>query len=62
MSHVLFADYYYLEPGAKEADLFFVITLLFIMLCNTSVANINTLCSPWIGINLVMFKYVHARC
>lgn len=30
MSHVLFAGYCYLEPGAKETDLYPVITVLFL--------------------------------
>lgn len=62
MSHVLFAGYYYPEPGAKETDLFSVITVLFIALCNRSTPNINTLSSPWVGINPVTFKYIHATC
>lgn len=60
MNHVLYAGCNYPEPGDKETDLFSVITLLLIALCNRSVPNINTWSSPWIGINPVTFKYVHA--
>lgn len=60
MNHVLYAGCNYPEPGDKETDLFSVITLLLIALCNRSVPNINTWSSPRIGINPVTFKYVHA--
>lgn len=62
MSHVSFADYYHPEAGAKETDLFSVIIVLFTALCNRSIPNINTLSSPWIGINPVTFKYLRATC
>lgn len=58
MSHVLFADYFCLDPGAKETDLFSVIAVLSTALCNRSIPDVNTLSRAWIGIKLHSSTYI----